>query len=368
MDMSPPGASPLESLAILLPSYMASVFIEAMLFGVYAVLFFMGAWSLLHLSHLAKPSKRDLVILSVNTIMFLLTLSHIILSVVVTQYRTLDAISDGLYNASNMTSRIGAARFCIYVTQTLICDAFMIYRAFVIWERQWTITVLPTILLLLDAVSGYISTTSAGDDLSLMIIFPCTSFLTNSVSTALIMWRVLSGADGLQRTRFTMYRKVLGAIVQSAAVYSTASITLLVVVIVSPESAYATCLTFFSPFIGLIFSSVILRLAQRSAARSAPSGSESRPHWVECGRDGPVTSSMTERVRSPHGFQGASIHLPALHAYGDTDVEAQTLNASVGVLEKDFKSADAAKRETCNREASGSPVPSKVESVTGDTE
>ncbi len=48
------------------------------------------------------------------------------LSVVVTQYGTLERVSDGLYKASNMTSHLGAARFCIYVTQTLICDMFMV--------------------------------------------------------------------------------------------------------------------------------------------------------------------------------------------------------------------------------------------------
>lgn len=98
------------------------------------------------------------------------THQHVVLSVVVTQYGTLERVSDGLYKASNMTSHLGAARFCIYVTQTLICDTFMvcmflrdpsivsdfghahqIYRAFVIWERQWKIIALPLILLVLDA-------------------------------------------------------------------------------------------------------------------------------------------------------------------------------------------------------------------------
>lgn len=147
------------------------------------------------------------------------THQHVVLSVVVTQYGTLERVSDGLYKASNMTSHLGAARFCIYVTQTLICDTFMvgmsfrnpsivsdfrhacqIYRAFVIWERQWKIIALPLILLILDAskytnvplpprtdsptsVSGYISTTPKGDNLTMMILFPCASFLTNSLST-----------------------------------------------------------------------------------------------------------------------------------------------------------------------------------------
>lgn len=65
----------INSLAILLPSYTASTFAESMLFGAYAVVFLMGAWSLLHLSYLRRPSGRDLIILSFNTVMFLLALS-----------------------------------------------------------------------------------------------------------------------------------------------------------------------------------------------------------------------------------------------------------------------------------------------------
>ncbi|OJT07010.1 hypothetical protein TRAPUB_2140 [Trametes pubescens] len=328
MDMAPMGASPLESLADLLPSYTASVFLECMLFGAYAVTFFMGAWSLLHMSYMGRPSKRDLIILGVNATMFALALS----------YGTLERVSDGLYKASNMTSHLGAARFCIYVTQTLICDTFMIYRAFVIWERQWKIIALPLILLILDAISGYLSTTPKGDNLTMMILFPCASFLTNSLSTALIMWRVLAGggANTAQVARFTLYRRVITAIVQSAAVYSVASITLLVTVSVSPDSAYATCLTMFPPFIGLIFSLVVLRLARRSAASDAPSAADSRPLWYERERErgrGPALLPITaEGARASHCFQAPAIHLPPLAAYGGGD--AQNPGARMLVIEK----------------------------------
>ncbi|KAI0632660.1 hypothetical protein C8Q77DRAFT_1059025 [Trametes polyzona] len=369
MDMSPPGASPMDSLAILLPSYTASVFFEAMLFGAYAVTFLMGAWSLLRLDALSRPSRRDLVILAVNSLMFILALSHLILSIVVTQYDILDSISDGLYKASNMTSRLGAARFCIYVTQTMICDTFMIYRAFVIWERSWKIIALPAMLLILDVVSRYISTSTAGDGLAMMVVFPCASFLANTLSTgtylvllasierlglskltqasrpahtALIMWRVLRGAGGVQPTRFTLYRQVLKAIVQSAAIYSTASIVLLIAVIVSPDSAYATCLTMFPPFIGLIFSFVVLRLARRTGASRATSGAEgSRAQWYEhAGPRGAAVLPMTaaegaavQLARPAHAFQAPPIHLPALGTY-HVDVETQRARAQALLSEK----------------------------------
>ncbi|KAH9856094.1 hypothetical protein C2E23DRAFT_857141 [Lenzites betulinus] len=368
MDMPPMGSSPINSLAILLPSYTASTFAESMLFGAYAVVFLMGAWSLLHLSYLRRPSRRDLIILSFNTVMFLLALSHIILSILVTQYSSLDAISNGMYNASNMLSNIGSARFSIYVTQTLICDTFMTYRTFVIWERQWKMIVIPGILLFLDAVSGYISTTTAGNSLFTMILFPCSSFSANSVSTALIMGRVFTSTDGLQPTRSTLYRKVIRAIVQSAALYSTASVTLLLAVIISPNSVYATCLTFFPPFIGLIFSLVILRLARRSDAKSAPSLIDSRQQLSESRRCSLAILPVAERARSPTGYRSSSMPFPSPRMYDD--VEARNSNAGM-MFEKSLKFADAGGRETCERRdlsAEGSRDQSKEGSAAEVTE
>lgn len=48
---------------------------------------------------------------------------------------------------------------------------------------------------------------------------------------------------------FVRYRRVFGAIIQSAAIYSVASISLLVTVFVSPNIAYPTCLDAFPPLI-----------------------------------------------------------------------------------------------------------------------
>lgn len=72
------------------------------------------------------------------------------------------------------------------------------------------------------------------------------------------MWRVLrtyhrddACEDGDWKTRARLnlvrYRPVFGAILQSAAVYSTASLVLLVTYLTSPNVAYYTSLSIFSP-------------------------------------------------------------------------------------------------------------------------
>ena len=43
------------------------------------------------------------------------------------------------------------AKNAIYITNTLVGDAFMAYRLYVIWNRDWWIAVLPAVLILATA-------------------------------------------------------------------------------------------------------------------------------------------------------------------------------------------------------------------------
>ena len=46
------------------------------------------------------------------------------------------------------------AKDVIYITQTLLGDAFVTYRLFMVWNRSWPVIVLP-ILLLLGAAGAF---------------------------------------------------------------------------------------------------------------------------------------------------------------------------------------------------------------------
>ena len=72
------------------------------------------------------------------------------------------------------------------------------------------------------------------------------------------MWRVLRTIDHAQahwewhsRTWFNLilYRRVLEALIQSAAMYSVASIALVITSFLSPNVGYAVCLSVFSQLI-----------------------------------------------------------------------------------------------------------------------
>ena len=75
----------------------------------------------------------------------------------------------------------------------------------------------------------------------------------------LIMWRVLrqKGSEvqdhwdwhSLAIFNFVRYRRVFAAIIQSAAIYSVASISLLVTTLISPNIGFYACLSVFPPLI-----------------------------------------------------------------------------------------------------------------------
>ncbi len=78
--------------------------------------------------------------------------------------------------------------------------------------------------------------------------------------SVLIMWRVLRSTEPIEHTgggelypRKSLNRivrwRVLEALIQSAAVYSAASVALVVTCFVDKEVEYFPCLSFFSPFI-----------------------------------------------------------------------------------------------------------------------
>ena len=75
---------------------------------------------------------------------------------------------------------------------------------------------------------------------------------------AFIMYRVLRSSHQVQahwkwhsRTWFNLlnYRRVIQALIQSAAMYSLASISLIITFFLSPNIGYVACLSIFSPLI-----------------------------------------------------------------------------------------------------------------------
>ncbi|PIL26556.1 hypothetical protein GSI_12314 [Ganoderma sinense ZZ0214-1] len=266
----------------LLNSRIAALFLEAILFGILILTYSMGTWSLVRGDPRRAFTRRNLMALGVSSLMFLLSFVHLCLTVqttahgFVTNGQSRDSIYTTLYNSNFLGTSVDAGRFYLYPVSALADAAEQIYRLFIVWEGQWVVVIGPALLSVIDAFAGFGSSMSGVGRTVMPLLFFVFSFLTNTTSSALIMWRVLrtyhrddACEDGDWRTRarinLARYRPVFEAILQSAAVYSTASLVLLITFLTSPNVAYYTSLSIFSPLMGLVFSLIVLRTGRGSS-------------------------------------------------------------------------------------------------------
>ncbi|KAM5539574.1 hypothetical protein V8D89_006683 [Ganoderma adspersum] len=265
----------------LLNSRIVALFLESLLCGIFIVTYSMGTWALTQGDRLAATlPRRNKVLLGINTLMLVLAVVHLCLTLWTTLHgfvakgdtraATYHALSSDVLFVS-----VQQTQFYLYVTQTLIGDGFMVYRLFVVWDRRRAVIVVPAILFFIGVVSGYCYTVVP----FLAFVFYPVSFFTNALSSILIMWRVLSSQDSEAQEHwrlysraafnFVRYRRVFEAIVQSAAIYSAASISLLVTMFISPNVGLYACLSVFPPLIGLVFSLIVLQIGRNSGSATA---------------------------------------------------------------------------------------------------
>ncbi|KAI0351211.1 hypothetical protein OH77DRAFT_1462363 [Trametes cingulata] len=262
-----------------LVSGLISLFLESLFFGAFALVYGITTWILLFRDRPQGRTTRDLLFFGGSTVMFVLALVHMALDVHINLRGFLLESHDfldmaNLFDAFNgLIEPIGAVKFAIYVTQTFIGDGFMIYRAYIVWNRQWMVVVIPGILLLAEVVLGYVTSGLGTLDVSGSRITACVnaffilSVAANITSTALIMKRILWSQGGARERRArgsqrkTVQWRVVESLVQSAAIYSAASISLAVTSFLSPAIGFPACHSVFPSIIGIVFVLIVIRIS-----------------------------------------------------------------------------------------------------------
>ncbi|KAM5539577.1 hypothetical protein V8D89_006686 [Ganoderma adspersum] len=269
----------------LLNSRIVGLFLESLVCGIFVVTYSMGTWSLLRRDHRAALSRRNKILIGANTLMLALAVVHLCLTLRTTLYGfvvkgdTRETTYDALFDNNLFSTPANKAQFYLYITQTLIGDGFMLYRLSIVWSHRRAVIIVPAILFSIDVVSGFCY---ALMPLFMALIFFAFSFFTNALSSTLIMWKVLRSESSEAQDHwrwhsraifnFVRYRRVFEAIIQSAAIYSAASISLLVTTFISPNIGLYACLCVFPPLIGLVFSLIVIQIARNTATSDhAPS-------------------------------------------------------------------------------------------------
>ncbi|KAJ3007713.1 hypothetical protein NUW54_g3438 [Trametes sanguinea] len=147
----------------LLRPYLVALFLEAIFFGAFSVTYTAGVWSIMWVNYPGKPTTKDWVIALASTVMWALAFAHVVLTfcIATSGFADYTGSADAVWNTLLHQSAwsdglsMGSARFAIYVTQTLMGDAFMlcyqIFRVFVVWGRRVSVIVLPVLLVMINA-------------------------------------------------------------------------------------------------------------------------------------------------------------------------------------------------------------------------
>ncbi|KAM5539575.1 hypothetical protein V8D89_006684 [Ganoderma adspersum] len=295
----------------LLNSRIVGLLLESLVCGMFMVTYSIGTWSLLRRDNRVSLSRRNKIFLGVNTVMLALAVAHLCLTLQTTLYGfvvkgdTRETAYNALSGDNIFFSPENEAQFYLYITQTMIGDGFMVYRLFVVWNHRRTVVIVPVILFLIDLVAGYCFATLPG---LMTIVFFAFSFFTNALSSVLIMWRVLRQKcsevqdhwNWSSRVIFNLvrYRRVFEAIIQSAVIYSAASISLLVTMFVSPNIGFYACLSVFPPLIGLVFSLIVIQIGRKSATSDHASSRISESVIIPLSRRGGECYSVAQQDSS----------------------------------------------------------------------
>ncbi|EPQ58590.1 hypothetical protein GLOTRDRAFT_127087 [Gloeophyllum trabeum ATCC 11539] len=249
---------------------LVAIFLESMFFGMFFILYCIVLWIL---SHKRTSRRANIVMMSTVTTMFVLAIVHLAIDL----SRIMDAfigqknVQDGalLYYA-NLSNPKQVAKTVVYATQTIIGDSFVVYRTWVVWNRNLWVIIFPALCIVGNAVTGYgvsyeLAQVVPGADIFLSTLQPwitsffSLTFCTNVICTALIAGRLWWRERSIGHAAQMSFLPVVAVVVESGAIYSAALISLLVVYLSGSNGQYPA-LDLVNPLIGVTFSLILVRI------------------------------------------------------------------------------------------------------------
>jgi hypothetical protein len=179
-------------------------------------------------------------------------------------------IGGDLYYA-NVTSALSLIKTSIYLVITVLFDAFILYRCWIIWDRNLFVIILPFLIFLADIGTGIasvhgLSQLASSDSIFIAKLekiskaFFSSTVAVNGLCSLLIAYRVWVRQNPVRDSRRAFgLAKEAAIIVESAAIYF---VTLICVISTdtTASNAFNVFLDMASPIIGIAFTLIILRL------------------------------------------------------------------------------------------------------------
>ncbi|OJA12826.1 hypothetical protein AZE42_04237 [Rhizopogon vesiculosus] len=245
-----------------------AIIVESILYGISTFLFGITVWSL---TYQRNPSEVSRLMLVAACLLFILGTMHVIVDA---NHVWQGFISSG--NADLFFEDVSKNTFknAIYGVETLVGDAIVIYRCYMVWQRIEVI-IIPIIGWLAVVATGthtvwsisQLSPTNAGtvfleETGKWVISFYSTALATNVLATSILalkLWLVHRRSLGVQMTRSRVY-PILLIIIECGALYSMSLVTMLASYLAASNSAYIV-IDMIGQIIPITFCLIIIRTA-----------------------------------------------------------------------------------------------------------
>ncbi|KIK55790.1 hypothetical protein GYMLUDRAFT_248382 [Collybiopsis luxurians FD-317 M1] len=235
-------------------SYFISLFCEALSGGLYTFLFCMALYLLLRQRKL-RPGKGNVVMLAATVLMYLLSILHLAFSfklnfVALFEQKAAQAQSKNPESVETTLNIFACTPIAAETLNCLLGDSIVIWRTWVLWNRDWRIIYFPCGLLLGAAVAGafmvramYISLTGPGSLFNVSTTAAVMAFcvLTTTINVYAIVaigyraWihsrtmKIISGGEDLIVGGLGgRYSRIFLVFVESGFIYSIALILMMI--------------------------------------------------------------------------------------------------------------------------------------------
>ncbi|VDB95596.1 unnamed protein product [Peniophora sp. CBMAI 1063] len=265
-------------------SELAGIVCEGILFGIFLTLISAAFWILLEKR---GRGQRNLPFLVAALVMFGLSFAQIIVDTVnvFRAFIPLDRAQRILF-LLNVTEPIFAAKHAIYFTMMLVGDAIVIFRAYVVWDRNYWVIIVPVLCWIGSGVSAYqtiwavrhIASASIEGETKWGLAVFALSLSANGIATGLIAWRIWKHARTMSKTVLSsgpQLGPVVRIVLESGAV-NAAYLLAYLIVLQSGSHGLEIMANISTPLIGIIYSVVIIR-ATRSSRPANTYSTHSQP-------------------------------------------------------------------------------------------
>lgn len=166
----------------------------------------------------------------------------------------------------------------LYATQEILGDGVAIYRCWVIWSRDWRVTVVPLMLWIVSIISGYTvcglyPTVNPQDTVfnprlaHWITTFYSIAVVQSAITTGLMAYRIwlTDRRSALYRTASSNLLPVVRILIESASLQFVVEVLLLSLYSANLNAQYIL-LEIVTPLVGITFAAITIRLSLRMSS------------------------------------------------------------------------------------------------------